>query len=340
MKKQVSRKKVIEKKLMPQVLRILEAQGRESLEQARKRLSAIRVENVEAREGLKLYAKIWSDTIHPALLSLSCDAVSSNPFDVADLQVAVLLLTAAMDIHDDVLDKSKTKGSNPTIYGRFGEDLAILIGDALLLEGFMMMHSLRRSMDVESSDRIMEIVNNCLLEVGNAHLMELELKRKIRVAPDEILRLIEKKAAIFEGICEIGAIAGNGSEGQIKVLKAVGRAFGYLVMLREEFIDMFESAELSSRLKNEYPPLPILYAIENHKVKKTVASLRRSRRITEDATQELVSVVYEDRNVIKLKETMTVKAMQTIELLNAYVMKKEPASKLALLLRGTLEDLK
>jgi geranylgeranyl pyrophosphate synthase len=170
--------------------------------------------------------------------------------------------------------------------------------------------------------------------------MELELKRKIRVAPDEILRLIEKKAAIFEGICEIGVIAGNGSEGQIKALKAVGRAFGYLVMLREEFIDMFESAELSSRLKNEYPPLPILYAIENHKVKKTVASLRRSRRITEDAIQELVSVVYEDRNVIKLKETMTVKAMQTIELLNAHVMKKEPASKLALLLRGTLEDLK
>jgi len=339
MGKKSSGKKANYEKLMPQILCMLEWHGGRSLEHARKHLSAIRVENNEARQGLELYSKNWNDTIHPAILSLSFDAVSNDEFDVTDLQVMVLLLTAAMDIHDDVMDKSRTKGGKPTLYGKFGEDLAILMGDALLLEGFMMLHSCRRLMDQESFDRIMNTVNNSLLEVGNAHLLELQLKRKINVAPDEILNLIEKKAAIFEGLSEMGAIAGKGSQDQIDALKAAGRAFGYLVMLREEFIDMFEPAELSSRLKNEYPPLPIVYAIEDPKVEKSVAKLR-NKRITERESQELISMVYENKNVIKLKKTMENKVNQAIVLLSNANLKKKPASTLAMLIRGTLEEIK
>lgn len=110
-------------------------------------------------------------------------------------------------------------------------------------------------------------------------------------------------------------------------------------MLREEFIDMFEPTELSNRLKNEYPPLPIIYATENPKVKKAVATLRNSRRITKETTQALVNIVYENRNVTKLKETMEDRTTQTVKSLDTICLNKEPASLLALLVRGIPENL-
>lgn len=183
MRKECSRKKLDNEKLMPQIIRMLDKQGSMALEQARRRILAIKVESVEAQEGLKLYAKNWRDMIHPALLSLSVNAVSNGTFDVTDLQIVVLLLTAAMDIHDDVMDKSKTKSGKPTLYGKFGESLAILMGDALLMEGFMMLHSLNHSLEAKSYDQIMDIVNNSLFEVGNAHLMELDSRIKSALRP-------------------------------------------------------------------------------------------------------------------------------------------------------------
>ncbi|HMK95519.1 MAG TPA: polyprenyl synthetase family protein [Candidatus Limnocylindrales bacterium] len=338
MEKKTLSKKLRKKKLLPQALKILEAQGSESLENARKRLLAIGVEDPKARESLKMYASNWNDFIHPAILSLSSDSVSEKTPFITDLQVMVLLLTAAMDIHDDVMDKSQTKNGKTTLYGKFGGDLAILVGDAILMESLMMLNSFKDSLEPGLYDRIVASMKNFLLEVGNAHLMELQLKRRVNVSPQELTNLIERKASIFEGMAEIGAIAAKGSNDQIKALKAFARAFGYLVMVREEFIDMFEPAELSNRLKNEYPPLPVLCAVEDPKVQEHLMTLVNGK-ISKKSAQELVDLVYENQNVIKLKETLEDRASRTIQMLMSENLRKKPRLSLALIIKTTLEEL-
>jgi geranylgeranyl diphosphate synthase type II len=338
MRKASPEKSVGNEKLMPQILDLLEKRSGRSLEEARRRLLMVKVETTQAREALEHYAKNWNDTIHPAILSLSCDAVADELADVLDMQVIILFLTAAMDIHDDVIDKSKIKGDKTTIYGKFGEDLAILMGDALLLEGFMMLHEYKRSITLESFNSIMEIIKNSFFEIGNAHLMELQLKRKTSAEPDEYLRIVEKKAAIFEGICKIGAIIGKGSENQVNAIKTYGRTLGFLAMLREEFIDMFEPDELQSRMINECLPLPIAYALDDPKVRKLITKLRGSKK-THVSIHELINMVYENKNVIRLKRIMEERAEQAVGTLTTLNLRKKPALDLATLIRGTLEDL-
>jgi geranylgeranyl pyrophosphate synthase len=331
-------KKSKDQALMPQILRMLEAQSRDSLEHARKRLSMIGVKDEIACASIEFYASNWNDFIHPSILSLSFDAVSKRSPIITDLQVMVLFLTAAMDIHDDVMDMSRKKNGKLTLYGKFGKDLAILVGDAILMESLLMLSSLRKSIDDKSYNRIVKVVKSTLLEVGNAHLMELQLKTKTNIMPQEILDLIEKKAAIFEGISEIGAVAGKGSNGQIYALKTSARSFGYLVMLREEFIDMFEPVELSSRLKNEYPPLPIILSMDDPRIGEYVRTYK-SAGITKKSVQELIEWVAINEKVINLKKEMNDRVSQAILLLEQYELKKEPASSLANLIKVTLEDL-
>jgi geranylgeranyl pyrophosphate synthase len=338
MRKTPAEKSARNEKLMPRLLNLLEKRGGKALEEARRRLLMFKVETTKAHEALRHYAMNWNDTIHPAILSLSCDAVVDEPQDVMDMQVIILFLTAAMDIHDDVLDKSKVKGDRATIYGMFGEELAVLTGDAFLLEGFMMLHRYGRSIASKSFNSIMETINNSFFEVGNAHLVELHLKRETGVVPDEYMCMIEKKAAIFEGICKIGAIIGKGSESQVNALSTYGRTLGFLAMLREEFVDMFETDELQNRMVNEYLPLPIAYALEDARVGKLITTLRSSKK-TEIDIQKLISMVYENKNVIRLKRNMERRSEQAIGILTASNLKKKPTSDLAMIIKGTLEDL-
>jgi geranylgeranyl pyrophosphate synthase len=326
------------KKLMPKIFKLLEESGSESLKNAKNHLRTLELETPAAREALERYAENWNDTIHPALLALSYDAVADETAKVVDLQTVVLFLTAAMDIHDDVIDKSRTKGGKPTIYGEFGEDLAVLLGDALLFEGLMMLQKFQSSTNPESYKAIMETVNDAFFEVGNAHLIELQLKKKTNVNPKDILNVIEKKAAIFEAICKIGAIVGKGSKKQIDALKTWGRTFGFLVMLREEFIDMFEPEELMGRMKNEYLPIPIIYAFKDAKASTTVARLSNSM-VTEDGIDNLIDMVYANEKVKKLKETMEDRAKQAVDVVSSSNLKNKPVLTLSTLVMGTLEDL-
>jgi geranylgeranyl pyrophosphate synthase len=338
MKKEALDCKEKEGKLLPKILVMLEAQGCESLEKAKKRAKAIGIENIKARESIEMYASNWNDYVHPALLSLSSDAVSKRLPITVDLQVMMLLQTAAMDIHDDVMDKSKMKNGKPTLFGKYGEDLAILVGDAFLMESFLMLPQFKSMVNNDTFTRICATVRKTLLEVGNAHLLELNLKNNSELQSQQIIDLIERKAAIFEGISEIGAIVGNGSKDQVDALKAGARTFGYLVMLREEFIDMFEPVELSSRLRNEYLPLPIVVSLEDPKVRGYVEAFKKGR-VTEKSAHELVDIVLRNQNVKRLKETMEVRVTQTVKLLRSQRLKKKPVSSMASLIEATLEDL-
>src|SRR5665647_1836762 len=51
----------------------------------------------------------WPNKQHPALISLACEAVGGNRDSPNEVSAALVLLTGAADIHDDIIDKSKTK---------------------------------------------------------------------------------------------------------------------------------------------------------------------------------------------------------------------------------------
>ena len=45
------------------------------------------------------------------------------------MSAALVLLTGAADIYDDIIDKSKVKSTKPTAYGKFSQDAVLLAGD-------------------------------------------------------------------------------------------------------------------------------------------------------------------------------------------------------------------
>jgi len=214
------------------------------------------------------------------------------------------MMAAAFDIHDDIIDKSKVKHKIPTVYGKFSAEIALLLGDAFLIKGFKLFVDSTAILPKEKEKEALETVKKLTFEVGNAHAIEVGLKERKDIVPDDYMSVIEMKAAGIELDMHLGALFGGGKDAEVKALAKLGRIVGVLVMLREEFIDIFEIEELCQRILVHDLPIPLLFAMQDQKAKRKVSEIISKAKITQDNVDELLDFTLKATPVVKLKEKM------------------------------------
>jgi heptaprenyl diphosphate synthase len=248
--------------------------GSEAVEQARKVILGESFEDRVVSHALRYFiCDYWNDHTTPTLLLLSHDSVNGKSDCLTSVAVPLILINGAIDIHDDVVDRSEKKDGRPTVYGKFGEEIALLIGDALLMKGFMMLALVCRNLDGEKCSDILNTLKQGLFELGQAEVMELRYRGLADVKPTEYLNVAKKKAADVEALMRIGAMLGNAKKSEIEALGKYGRILGLISILRDDVIDMTLQEELGHRLKHECLPLPLIYAMENTKVRAELLDL-------------------------------------------------------------------
>jgi geranylgeranyl diphosphate synthase type I len=270
-----------------QLLKLLEERGRKALELARKTVLEEEIESKEVREALKYFmTEYWHDVTRPGLLSLVCEAVGGNPNLTTPIAVPMILISGAIDIHDDIIDESTNKESRPTVFGKFGKDIALLVGDALMFKGFTVLYkAVEKGVPAEQIAVISNIIERTFFELGDAEALELQFRGRTDVTPEDYLCVVRKKAADVEAYTRISAIMGGGSGEEIEALSEYGRLLGMLVILRDDMIDMLDPEETVHRIKKEHLSLPILYALQNSTMKPVVRSILKKTIKTKDAEQ-------------------------------------------------------
>jgi geranylgeranyl pyrophosphate synthase len=325
------------RKMMEQAQTLLIRYGQKAFEIAK---DAILQENniyETVYEALRYFMEeSWYDAQHPALISLTCEAVGGNPNDTTQIGAAIVLLAGAADIHDDIIDKSKIKDSKPTVFGKFGLNTALLAGDALLLKGSIFLHEACKQLPKKQGQTIIDLTKEAFFKIGSAEAKEKTFKGNYELKPNEYRNIIETKAAVSEAIARIGAIIGGGKTKEINALGYYGRTLGFLMTIRDNFIDVFETEELRHRVKSECLPLPILYALQDKKMKDKILPLIKKDKISEKETQKILDLITESKDVQKLKEEMTLLIRRQKRLLTSIKRNKKAFN---LLLEASLEDL-
>jgi geranylgeranyl pyrophosphate synthase len=294
-----------QEEITEQLMKLLHERGKEALELARKTVLEEEIESKEAQEALKYFiTEYWRDVTRPGLLSLVCEAVGGNPKVTTPVAVSLTLISGAIDIHDDIIDESENKGSQPTVYGKFGKDIALLVGDALLFKGFTELYkAVEKGVTAEKIAAISDTIKRTFFELGDAEALELQFRGRTDVTPEDYLRVVRKKAADVESYTRISALLGDGSEEEIEALGEYGRLHGMLAILRDEMIDMFDLEETVHRIKNEHLSLAIVYALQNPQMNSTLCSLLKKTTTVKDA-EKLSMLVDKAGGFVKLEECM------------------------------------
>lgn len=244
-------------------------------------------------EDVKAY---WKDAYRPALTSLCCEIVGGQPENSETASLIISLASAGIGIHDDIIDNSSNKNFRMTILGQHGLQKALLAGDLLVLKAWTLFQQMiRETGKPERISDIMEAYGSLLLEVCETEVMEFSCRRNLDVELEDYAKILWKSMADTEACAKIGAMMGNGSEGEILALAEIGRRIGFNYRLRDDLKDTLNlEGNLPHRLQYETVPLPILYAAKSSKERYVkIKSVLEKSRITRLDVKELLEVCFE-----------------------------------------------
>src|SRR3989337_4173121 len=102
------------KEMVKQVKALLWERGHEALEIAKQSIAQEKIEFEPLQMALHYFMEeFWVDVLHPALISLACEAVGGNPDATTHVGAAIVLLAGGADVHDDIIDESTAKDTKP-----------------------------------------------------------------------------------------------------------------------------------------------------------------------------------------------------------------------------------
>lgn len=275
--------------LVEKARQLCEKEGMKGWKLAQETLLKEKASNPQLQEAINyIMLKYQPEYFRPAFVSFCFKAVGGKSTPAVPTGAALTLFAWAIGIHDDIIDQSKTKDERPTVLGKFGKDLALILSDILLFKGFTLLRkTLESQMSIESFVRILETIEKIWFEQSVGEAFEIQSKGLVDLTPEECLDKIRMRASEMDACARIGGIIGGGSARQIEVLGKYGRLIGMIGILRNELIDMLEFNVLKHRIRKESLPLPVIYALQDKSAKSQLVPLITQSRLTKEDLRKI-----------------------------------------------------
>ncbi|MEN3043972.1 MAG: polyprenyl synthetase family protein [Candidatus Hydrothermales bacterium] len=142
-------------------------------------------------------------------------------------------------IHDDLpaIDNDDLRRGVPTVHKVYGEDIAILAGDALFILGIEVFLDSKAK-----TERVLLALNSLVKALGPRGVIEgevLDIKGESMELNTHYLKNIhfKKTALLFSSCFEIGAILGNADKEMISKLKDAGIELGMAFQIKDDILD-------------------------------------------------------------------------------------------------------
>ncbi len=206
-------------------------------------------EGPEARvvESMRYSLFAGGKRLRPILSLAAAEAVGGEPEDALPAGCALEMIHTYSLIHDDLpaMDDDDLRRGKPTNHKVFGEAIAILAGDALLTEAFVLLSDYRALLP-ERAVQIIQVVAKAASYRGMVGGQVVDMLSQNRPADLETVKQMHsrKTAALIAAATEAGALAGKGAEAQVAAMARYGRSVGLAFQIADDILDIEGDAEL------------------------------------------------------------------------------------------------
>lgn len=205
--------------------------------------------------------------LRPALViesARACAADENVPPEALTAAAAIELIHTFSLVHDDLpaMDDDDLRRGRPTNHKVFGEAMAILAGDAMVMLAFDII-----AMDVEPS-RAIPLIRELAHASGPEGMIGgqvLDMQgQNIALTLEQLQTLHRMKTgALLRAACRMGAIAAGATDAQIGALTNFGEKIGLAFQIVDDLLDVTATPEQlgkatgkdKSKGKNTYPNL-------------------------------------------------------------------------------------
>jgi len=166
--------------------------------------------------------------------------------NAAPFAAAIEMIHTYSLIHDDLpcMDNDDFRRGRPTNHKVFGEGMAVLAGDALLTDAFMVAASakLPNPADMATAIRLIAEGAGSLGMVGGQVLDIMSEEREL--TEQEVLDIQSRKTGCLINIaCCLGVIAGGGTKNHLDAASRFAASLGLAFQIRDDMLDVIGTQE-------------------------------------------------------------------------------------------------
>ena len=202
-------------------------------------------------EPQRLYAPIryslaeGGKRMRPVLTMLAYNIYADDIQRVLPAAAAVEVFHNFTLLHDDIMDNAMVRRSRPSVFAKWGSNVAILSGDVMMIEAYRHL----QGVEAKFLPAVFERFNTMAAQVCEGQQYDMDFETQAKVAVAEYMNMIElKTAALLSGAVTIGAILAGASEEDVQKLYKFATEVGIAFQLQDDLLDSYGDEQLGKKI--------------------------------------------------------------------------------------------
>ncbi len=242
-------------------------------------------------ESMRYSLMAGGKRLRPILCLAACELLGGDIAAAMPTACAMEMVHTMSLIHDDLpaMDNDDFRRGKPTNHKVYGDDIAILAGDALLAYAFEFIAEQTKNVP---ADRILKAIANLGHAVAatglvGGQVVDLECEGKSDVTAETLTFIhIHKTAALLESCVICGALLAGANDTDIQRLSTYANNIGLAFQIIDDILDITATSEQLGKtagkdLAAQKVTYPSLWGIE--------ASQQKAEELVQQAKAQLVS---------------------------------------------------
>lgn len=200
-------------------------------------------------ESMKYSLEAGGKRVRPNLVFSFNELCGGSAEACVPFACAVEMIHTYSLIHDDLpcMDNDDMRRGKPSNHKVYGEDIALLSGDALQSLAFEIMTS-EKAVSLSSASACCKAVNTLSAYCGARGMVGgqvIDLINENKSAPIEVLREMDykKTACLIKAACELGCICANADDELIRAASEYGECIGIAFQIQDDILDVVSTDE-------------------------------------------------------------------------------------------------
>ncbi|MBF2058568.1 MAG: polyprenyl synthetase family protein [Cyanobacterium sp. T60_A2020_053] len=186
--------------------------------------------------------------LRPILCLATCELLGGNTSSALPSACAVEMIHTMSLIHDDLpaMDNDDYRRGKLTNHKVYGEDIAILAGDALLTYAFEYVARETKNIPPERTLQVLQILTRAVGAEGlvGGQVMDLEWEGKSDVSAETLSQIHRSKTgALLEASVTAGAVVAGASQEDLQRLSIYAQNIGLAFQIIDDILDVTATSE-------------------------------------------------------------------------------------------------
>jgi len=242
-------------------------------------------------ESMRYSLMAGGKRLRPILCIAANELLGGNPVSAMPTACAMEMVHTMSLIHDDLpaMDNDDFRRGKPTNHKVYGDDIAILAGDALLAYAFEFIAENTKGVTAERILKVIAHLGHAVAATGlvGGQVVDLECEGKQDITAETLTFIhIHKTAALLESCVICGALLAGANDTDIRRLSTYANNIGLAFQIIDDILDITSTSEQLGKtagkdLSAQKVTYPSLWGIET--------SQQKAQELVESAKAQLVS---------------------------------------------------